>query len=87
MAVSLGDTPPILPIAVVQQSIPSDTAGMEGSILLLSCAVQPVFITEEVQSVMSEDKPLSAQSRDFCEKPKQRNKDEKVLVDFHVEFH
>lgn len=47
MAVSWGDTPLILPIAVVQQSIPSDTTGMEGSVLLLSCAVQPFFITEE----------------------------------------
>lgn len=47
MAVSWGDTPHILPIAVVQQSVPSDTTGMEGSILLLSCAVLSFFITEE----------------------------------------
>lgn len=47
VAVSWGDTPPIVPVAVVQQSVPSDTTGMEGSILLLSCAVQSFFINEE----------------------------------------
>lgn len=47
VVVSWGDTPLILSIAAVLQSVPSDTTGMEGSILLLSCAVQSFFITEE----------------------------------------
>lgn len=47
VALSWGETPPILPIAVIQQSVPSDRTGMEGSILLLSCAVLSFFITHE----------------------------------------
>lgn len=47
VAVSWGDIPPIVPIAVLQQSVPDDTTGVEGSILLVSCAVQSFFITEE----------------------------------------
>lgn len=40
VAVSWGDTTPILPIAVIQQSVPSGTTDMEGSIVVeLCCSV------------------------------------------------
>lgn len=93
VAVSWRETPPILP--TVLQSVPSDTTGMEGSILLLSCAVQSFFSTEEdklVQSVIkSKNQGIPGLCKkkhnlgDFCEKPKQRNEGKKALVDWCIE--
>lgn len=94
VAVSWGDTPPILPIAVIQQSVPSDTTGMEGSIVVELCCSVILYHSGRLTSwcvTKSKNQGIPGLCKnqhnpgDFCEKTKQRNKGKKVLVDCCIE--
>lgn len=94
VAVSWGETPPILP--TVLQSVPSVTTGMEGSILLLTVLFSHSSSLRKTNklvrsAIKSKNQGMPGLCKkqhnpgDFCEKPKQRNEGKKVLVDCCIE--